>query len=75
MAASQEGDDQIEEYRAARKELSGERCAAVRKAPTGQEGVSLEQEGARCLTARTPEQGKVHQVAKRALNCEGEGEE
>ena len=35
---------------------------------SGQEGVSLEQEGARSRAARTHEQGKVHQVAKRVLN-------
>ena len=44
-------------------------------APSGQEGVSREQEGARCRTTRrTPEQGKVHQVAKRVLNCQEDAE-
>ena len=33
--------------------------------------MSREQEGARCRTVRrTPEQGKLHQVAKRVLNCQ-----
>ena len=37
--------------------------------------VSREQEGARCRMAkRTPEQGKVHQVAKRVLNCQEDTE-
>ena len=37
--------------------------------------VSREQERARCRMAwRTPEQGKVHQVAKRVLNCQEDAE-
>ena len=48
------------------------------RTPSDQEGVSreqeaqqeVEQEGARRRTVRrTPEQGKLHQVAKRVLNC------
>ena len=48
--------------------LSEQRQAARKR-------VSREQEGARCRMARsTPEQGKVHQVAKRVLNCREDAE-
>ena len=44
---------------------------SVVAAPSGQQGVSREQGSARCRAARrTPELGKVHQVAKRVLNCQ-----
>ena len=43
--------------------------------PSGREGVSREQEDVRCRTSkRTPEQVKVHQVAKRVLNCQEDAE-
>ena len=52
--------------------MSGERCDS---ALSGQEGVSREQEGVKYRTVRrTPELGKVHQVAKRVLNCQEDAE-
>ena len=50
--------------------LSGERCDSAERPGGG----SREQEGARCRTSRTTEQGKVHRVAKRTMNYQEDAE-
>ena len=51
------------------------RCYDNAKRPgVGGGGGSREEEGARCRAARTPEQGKVYQVAKRVLHCQEDAE-